>query len=43
MQPPTGPNWFHEIKHDALQMMARRDTGVKLIIRNGKDLTDHFS
>jgi len=23
-QPPAGPNWIHEIKHDGLRIMARR-------------------
>jgi ATP-dependent DNA ligase len=24
-QPPTGPDWVHEIKHDGYRLMARRD------------------
>ena len=24
-QPPTGPGWVHEIKHDGYRLMARRD------------------
>jgi bifunctional non-homologous end joining protein LigD len=24
-QPPTGPDWLHEIKHDGFRIMARRD------------------
>src|SRR5262249_30139358 len=43
-RPPAGPNWIHEIKHDGFRIMARRDvTGVRLITRNGNDLTNRFS
>jgi bifunctional non-homologous end joining protein LigD len=39
--PPSGPDWIHEIKHDGIRIMARRDgAGVRLITRNGNDLTD---
>jgi bifunctional non-homologous end joining protein LigD len=24
-QPPTGPDWVHEIKHDGYRLMVRRD------------------
>jgi ATP-dependent DNA ligase len=42
-RPPSGPNWIHEIKHDGFRIMARRDpTGVRLITRNGNDLTNRF-
>jgi bifunctional non-homologous end joining protein LigD len=42
-RPPAGPNWIHEIKHDGFRIMARRDaTGVRLITRNGTDLTSRF-
>jgi bifunctional non-homologous end joining protein LigD len=42
-RPPTGPNWIHEIKHDGFRIMARRDaTSVRLITRNGCDLTNRF-
>ena len=37
-QPPTGPNWIHEIKHDGYRLMARRDAlsvGIRLLTRNG--------
>jgi hypothetical protein len=36
-QPPTGPGWVHEIKHDGYRLMARRDAlsvGIKLLTRN---------
>jgi ATP-dependent DNA ligase len=32
-QPPTGPGWVHEIKHDGYRLMARRDAlwvGIRL-------------
>jgi len=35
-QPPAGPQWIHEIKHDGFRIMARRDAaGVRLISRHG--------
>jgi ATP-dependent DNA ligase len=41
--PPSGPDWIHEIKHDGFRILARRDgTGVRLITRNGNDLTSRF-
>jgi hypothetical protein len=37
-QPPHGPGWFHEIKHDGFRIMARRDGGtIWLFTRNGYD------
>ena len=33
-QPPTGPSWVHEIKHDGYRLMARRDAlsiGIRLL------------
>jgi hypothetical protein len=31
-QPPCGPDWVHEIKHDGYRLMARRDpAGVRLL------------
>ena len=42
-RPPAGPDWIHEIKHDGFRIMARRDAaGVRLISRNGNDLTSRF-
>ena len=42
-QPPAGPNWIHEIKHDGFRIMARRDgAGVRLLSRNGHDFTSRF-
>ncbi|MGB7033973.1 MAG: DNA ligase [Xanthobacteraceae bacterium] len=41
--PPAGPDWLHELKHDGLRIMARRDSaGVRLITRNGHDFTARF-
>src|ERR1043166_6586857 len=35
-EPPSGPGWIHEIKHDGFRMMLRRDVaGVRLIPRGG--------
>src|SRR5262249_55572884 len=37
-QPPSGPEWIHEIKHDGYRLMARRDpVGIRLLTRNGHD------
>jgi bifunctional non-homologous end joining protein LigD len=42
-QPPAGPGWIHEIKHDGFRIMARLDTGsVRLITRSGNDLARRF-
>jgi bifunctional non-homologous end joining protein LigD len=42
-EPPVGPEWIHEIKHDGFRVMARREgQGVRLISRNGRDLTYRF-
>jgi bifunctional non-homologous end joining protein LigD len=42
-QPPAGPNWLHEIKHDGFRIMARRGgNGVRLFSRNGHDFTSRF-
>src|SRR5712691_9693814 len=41
--PPAGPDWIHEIKHDGFRITARRDgSRVRLISRNGHDLTYRF-
>lgn len=37
-RPPSGPGWLHEIKHDGMRIMARRDgAGIRLITRHGND------
>src|ERR1700692_3741432 len=42
-QPPTGPGWIHEIKHDGFRILARRDAdGVRLVTRNGYKFVDSF-
>jgi bifunctional non-homologous end joining protein LigD len=42
-RPPAGNGWLHEIKHDGLRIMARRDVAaVRLITRNGNDFTARF-
>ena len=42
-EPPSGPGWLHEIKHDGFRILARRDTaGVRLFTRNGTDFTGRF-
>jgi len=39
-QPPTGPGWVHEIKHDGYRMLVRRNgERVRLWSRNGIDFT----
>jgi bifunctional non-homologous end joining protein LigD len=42
-QPPTGPNWIHEIKHDGFRLLARRDpVGIRLLTRNGHDWSPRY-
>jgi bifunctional non-homologous end joining protein LigD len=42
-EPPSGYGWLHEIKHDGIRIMARRDSaGVRLITRHGTDFTARF-
>jgi len=42
-QPPAGPEWIHEIKHDGYRIMAERSRGrVRLYTRNGYDFADRF-
>ena len=42
-QPPTGPDWVHEIKHDGYRLMARRDpVGIRLLTRNGHDWSPRY-
>jgi hypothetical protein len=37
--PPAGPGWIHEIKHDGFRILARRDRErVGLFTRHGTDL-----
>ncbi len=42
-QPPAGPGWIHEIKHDGFRILAHRQgRSTRLITRNGRDLADRF-
>jgi hypothetical protein len=42
-QPPAGPGWIHEIKHDGFRILAHRlGRAGRLITRNGHDLADRF-
>jgi bifunctional non-homologous end joining protein LigD len=42
-EPPAGPDWIHEIKHDGFRILARKnDDRVRLITRNGYDFTGRF-
>jgi len=41
--PPAGPVWLHEIKHDGVRIIARKDgRRVQLYSRPGNDLTLRF-
>ena len=40
---PTGADWLHEIKHDGIRVIARKeDKRVKLYSRPGNDLAHRF-
>ncbi len=42
-EPPAGPGWIHEIKHDGFRIIAHRDaSSVRLITRNGYDFSERF-
>ena len=42
-EPPAGPGWIHEIKHDGFRILARRDKErVRLFTHNGYDFTARF-
>ena len=42
-EPPAGPLWLHEIKHDGFRIIARKDgQRVRLYSRPGNDLTRRF-
>ena len=43
-QPPSGPLWVHEIKHDGYRLMVRRDGSriVRCFTRNGDDWANRF-
>ena len=43
LQPPSGDDWLHEIKHDGFRVIARKSgERVRLYSRPGNDLTDRF-
>jgi ATP-dependent DNA ligase len=42
-EPPAGPGWIHEIKHDGFRILARKDArSVRLFTRNGYDFPARF-
>ena len=42
-EPPAGPGWLHEIKHDGFRILAhRRGRSIRLVTRKGHDLADRF-
>jgi bifunctional non-homologous end joining protein LigD len=42
-EPPSGPLWLHEIKHDGFRVIARKDAKrIRLYSRPGNDLTWRF-
>src|SRR5262249_36090629 len=42
-EPPAGPDWIHEIKHDGFRIPARRNAkGVWLYTRSGSNFADRF-
>jgi ATP-dependent DNA ligase len=42
-EPPPGPGWIHEIKHDGFRILAhRRGRSVRLFSRNGHNFADRF-
>jgi bifunctional non-homologous end joining protein LigD len=42
-EPPAGPGWIHEIKHDGFRILAELNAGgVTLITRKGFDLASRF-
>src|SRR6476660_6363652 len=42
-EPPSGPMWLHEIKHDGFRVIARKNgSRVRLYSRPGNDLTHRF-
>ena len=43
VEPPSGPGWVHEIKHDGFRIMAlRSEDRVRLFTRNGYDFAARF-
>jgi bifunctional non-homologous end joining protein LigD len=43
-QPPAGPGWLHEIKHDGFRVLAwKQGERVQVWSRRGADFTDRFA
>jgi bifunctional non-homologous end joining protein LigD len=43
LEPPAGPEWVHEIKHDGYRIQVRRDGDVvRLFTRKGYDWSDRY-
>jgi bifunctional non-homologous end joining protein LigD len=41
--PPTGPGWIHEIKHDGFRIIAQKNGDrVRLVTRNGYDFSERY-
>jgi bifunctional non-homologous end joining protein LigD len=42
-EPPAGPGWIHEIKHDCFRILAHRGgRNTRLFSRNGHNFADRF-
>lgn len=42
-QPPAGPDWLHELKHDGFRLQVARDAErVRLLTRNGNDWSKRY-
>src|SRR5258705_4012416 len=40
---PSGPDWFHEIKHDGYRLIVQREgKRVRLLTRRGYDWSDRY-
>src|SRR5213595_3886060 len=40
---PSGPDWFHEIKHDGYRLIVQREgKRVRLLTRRGHDWSDRY-
>jgi bifunctional non-homologous end joining protein LigD len=43
LEPPSGPDWLHEIKHDGFRILAQKDgADVRLFTRNGYNFADRY-
>jgi bifunctional non-homologous end joining protein LigD len=41
-EPPSGPGWIHEIKHDGFRILAHRQGRTIRLITHGYDFSDRF-